>query len=95
MPQRPPQAVVLQPQTPTWPPPLHVIQAGRPWPAQVQFSVPPQPSAKVLPHWFGYAAHVFFVHWHVPDAPGVLVLQVCPVPVHEQSMVPPQPSEMS
>lgn len=94
MPQRPAQAVGLQPHTPAVPPPLHVIHAGKPWLAQVQLSVPPQPSGK-LPHWFGYAAHVFFVHWHVPDTPGVLVLHVCPVPVQLQSMVPPQPSEMS
>jgi len=35
------------------------------------------------------------VHAHVPATPVALVLQTCPVPVHEQSMVLPQPSGRS
>ena len=67
---------------------------GSPWLAQVQLMVLPQPFWNV-PHWFGNAAQVLAVHWQVPDAPTTLVLQVCPVPVQLQSMVPPQPSGMS
>jgi hypothetical protein len=91
-PQRPAQALLVQPHTPLCPPPPQVWYAGRPWLAQVQRKVPPQPFEK-SPHWFGYAAHVKSVgQLHVPGVFAVVELHTVPAPVQPQSSVPPQPS---
>jgi hypothetical protein len=92
VPQRPAQALFVQPQTPLWAPPPQVSYAGKPWSAHVQCNVPPQPFGK-SPHSFGYEAQVKSVgQLHFPGVFAAVELHTLLAPEQPQSMVPPQPS---